>query len=291
MYTGGLDVHQRRSSMETLDQNGKHVNRKEVIGPWPKLMEAVDQLPRPFAICFEASCGYGHLFEQLSQRAERVAVAHPGHLRLIFRAKKKNDRVDASKLAKLMYLDAVPQVHVPKQEVRAWRATIEWRQKLLGQRVRAKNQVRTLLRTYGLVAPKSLWSKAGLEWFRQQALGEFEQLRRDMLLDELEQVNEKIKRVEKHLAKVAAKHPGVSLLMTIPGVGIRTAEAFVAYVDDVRRFSPGEPGGGVLRPGAVPGCLGGAEPAGAHHEGRSGDGAEAADGGGVAGGSALCGDA
>jgi transposase len=29
----------------------------------------------------------------------------------------------------------------------------------------------------------------------------------------------------------------VTLLMTIPGVGIRTAEAFVAYVDDVKRFA------------------------------------------------------
>ena len=42
--------------------------------------------------------------------------------------------------------------------------------------------------------------------------------------------------MEKELAARADRHPGVRLLMTIPGVGIRTAEAFVAYVDDVRRF-------------------------------------------------------
>ncbi len=42
----------------------------------------------------------------------RIAVAHPGQLRLIFRSQRKNDRVDAAKLAKLLYLDQVPQVHV-----------------------------------------------------------------------------------------------------------------------------------------------------------------------------------
>jgi len=42
--------------------------------------------------------------------ARRVAVAHPGHLRLIFRSKRKSDRVDAEKLAKLLFLDEVPPV-------------------------------------------------------------------------------------------------------------------------------------------------------------------------------------
>ena len=221
MYSVGLDVHQRRSSLEILDPNGKRVNRLEVRGPWPKLIEQVGRLPRPFSICFEASCGYGHLYEQLARHAEHVAVAHPAQLRLIFRSKRKSDRVDAAKLAKLLYLGEVPQVHVPDKDVRQWRASIEWRQALLGRRVRAKNQLRAMLRTHGLAAsaPKSLWSKKGLAWLAEQPLEEFEQLRREMLLDELAEVNRKLALVERHLAKVAARHPGVALLRTIPGVG------------------------------------------------------------------------
>jgi transposase len=62
-------------------------------------------------------------------------------------------------------------------------------------------------------------------------------LRRDIMIDELHEVNRRIKLVEKHLRKIADAHPGVMLLMSIPGVGIRTAEAFVAYVDDINRFT------------------------------------------------------
>jgi len=43
--------------------------------------------------------------------------------------------------------------------------------------------------------------------------------------------------VEKLLKERADVHPGVYLLKTIPGVGIRTAEAVMAYIDDPRRFA------------------------------------------------------
>ena len=112
----GLDYHQSRSSrLEILDPAGARFKHLEVKGDWTKLLEAVDQqVPKPFAICFEASCGYGHLYDQLAQRAASVEVAHPGDLRLIFRSKRKNDRIDAGKIAKILHLDMVPKVHVPK---------------------------------------------------------------------------------------------------------------------------------------------------------------------------------
>jgi len=46
----------------------------------------------------------------------------------------------------------------------------------------------------------------------------------------------KVKRIERELQKYADAHPAVALLMTIPGVGVRTAETFIAWVDDVARF-------------------------------------------------------
>src|SRR5215831_6847005 len=150
MYRVGLDVGQRHSSLCVLDCNGKMVRQEQVTGTWSELIQRIAQLPGPFEVCFEASCGYGYLNDRLSPLAHRVVVAHPGQLRLIFRTKRKNNRLDAQKLAKLLYLDAVPQVHVPSVNVREWRSLIEFRQKLLGRRVAVKNQVRALLRGLGM---------------------------------------------------------------------------------------------------------------------------------------------
>jgi transposase len=109
----------------------------------------------------------------------------------------------------------------------------------MDRRVAVKNQARALLRSLGVMAlaAKTLWSRKGLAWLEAQVLDEADSLRRDLLVQELCELNQKIKRVEKQLAQRANAHPGVTLLRTIPGVGIRTAEAFVAYVDNVQRFS------------------------------------------------------
>jgi transposase len=58
----------------------------------------------------------------------------------------------------------------------------------------------------------------------------------NILLERLESLTTMIQRVEKSLASYSNHHPGVTLLMTIPGVGIRTAEAVVAYIDCPDRF-------------------------------------------------------
>ena len=117
---------------------------------------------------------------------------------------------------------------------------IEWRQKLIARRVMVKNQIRSLLKSVGIAPLKGhkLWSQEGQIWLKAQVFDQAaETVRRDMLAEELSEHEGRIKRVEKVLWEMAEKDPRIALLMTIPGVGIRTAEAFVAYVDDPRRFA------------------------------------------------------
>jgi len=236
----GLDVHLRQSTFCVLDERGCKIMTRTVHGTWAALVTELERLKAPFAICFEASAGYGFLFERLRQIARRVTVAHPGHLRLIFRSKRKNDRVDAEKLAKLLFLDEVPAVYVPSASTQAWRRLIEHRRKLVGERTRAKNALRALLRSHGIDAPrgKRLWSRGGLAWLTAVDLPtELDALQRDLLEERLRSLTEMLRRVETALGKTGVTHPGVQLLMTIPGVGPRTAEAVMAYIDDPQRFS------------------------------------------------------
>ena len=236
----GLDVHQSQSSFCVLDGNGKVVKRMQVRGHCSKLIDVVEELPRPFVICYEASCGYGYLYDRLRKVARRVVVAHPGQLRLIFRSKKKNDRVDAKKLATLLFLDQVPPVYVPSIDVRSWRSLIDFRHRLVAKRTRAKNGLRSLCRGHGIALPsaKRLWTRKGRKRLAEQVFATLPSgLQRDLLLDELEYFDRRITQVEKGLKTLADGHPGVSLLRSIPGVGPRTAEAIVAYIDKAQRFS------------------------------------------------------
>jgi transposase len=232
----GLDVHSKQSSLCILNSSGGTVNEIQLKGPRATVVDRLRQLDQPFSICYEASCGYGHLYESLRPLAHHVAVAHPAKLRLIYGSKRKNDRVDAQKLAKLLLLDMVPPVHVPSIDVRAWRSLIVFRQRVLQQVVRAKNQIRGVLRENDLAGAKWLWSKKQLAWLESLELHPVAKLRLELAVEEFRTLKARIKRVEKELQRYADAHPAVKLLMTIPGVGIRTAETFVAWVDDITRF-------------------------------------------------------
>jgi len=241
MFSVGLDVHQKRSSVCILDEHGKKVKEFEVVGTWDRLIEELAKLPRPMAVCFEASTGCGWLFDRLAPIAARVEVAHPGKVRLIFRSKNKSDRIDAKKLAALLFLGQVPRAYIPDASVRSWRALVEFRHALVGKRTRCKNALRTLLRGCGVQGlrprKKGCWAKQGLELLRGLALpGAQDALRRDSLMGELDLLNKQVKTVEAELDKIASDHAGVSLLRSIPGVGARTAEAVLAYVDKPERF-------------------------------------------------------
>ncbi len=235
----GLDVHSRSITICVLDDQANVYQRCTVrhIG---QLMDVLRALPRPLQICYEASCDYGVLFDLLSTVAERVAVAHPGLLRLIFRSKHKNDRSDALKLAKLLYLGEVPLVHVPSREVRAWRELITFRRRLVEKRTRAKNGIRALLRSLRIDVPRrpGLWTQKGMAWLKQLTWDNpMHALRCDLLLEEIQGLSAQIARVEATLKCYSDKSVAVRLLRTIPGVGLRTAEAVAAFLDDPHRFS------------------------------------------------------
>jgi len=244
MFTVGLDVHQSRSSLCILDAQGKTLRQTEVkggidavVGEFAALQKALGQ---PFQVCFEASTGYGVLHDRLAPLAAKVAVAHPKNLRLIFQTKKKNNKVDAAKLATLCFLRQVPGVHVPTPEVRSWRGFIEYRGRIVARRVQVKNQIRALLRGLGHRPPagKSFWTRQNQQWFKDLPLPTaFDKARRTMLLRELADLTERIQEANGVLNEFARGHAGVALLQTIPGVGPRTAEAFAAYVDDPKRLT------------------------------------------------------
>src|SRR6187200_1063450 len=132
MYHVGLDIHSNRIAVCALNETGQVVQRSQARTV-EEMLRSLKRLPDRFEVCYEASCGYGHSHDVLRPLAARVLVAHPGQLRLIFRSKAKNDRNDAERLAKLLYLGETPTVHVPSPEVRAWRELINCRGQLVAK--------------------------------------------------------------------------------------------------------------------------------------------------------------
>jgi len=161
------------------------------------------------------------------------------------KVKKKNDRADALKAAQLSAVNQLREVHIPKIEVRQWRALIAFRQQLVRRRAKVKNHIRDLLLSEGQLLPRGAkcWTQLGrayLEGLAQDfsALG-MNELWRGQLAIELRQLREldgEIEQIEAKLDAIAKADPRVALLRTIPGVGPRLSEAIVALLDQPERF-------------------------------------------------------
>ncbi len=198
-------------------------------------------------LTFEISGEAGYRYDALRPYVDTLTVSNPNKMTWIYRTRKKNDRIDARKAAVLLSIGEVPPVHIPRRAVRQWRATIQQRGTLVNRLVSVKNRIRALLKANGLPQPLhqgSWWKAVNLEWMREQAQNwdqaTGEQLWRvhlSNLLEELELLRRQIKQVTQYLDRYLATQPGATLLESIPGVGPRTAEAVLAYTDDVHRFA------------------------------------------------------
>jgi transposase len=159
--------------------------------------------------------------------------------------KRKSDRDDALKLARLSAMNQVHGVHVPGPEVRAWRELIAFRHALVARRTAVKNSIRSILDRRAIAWPEGPagWNKTRRRELDRLAREEDGALWRLMLREELEHLDRlraSIARIEARLDALAEGESRVALLRTIPGVGRRLAETVVAVIDDPHRFATGK---------------------------------------------------
>ena len=77
-----------------------------------------------------------------------MKVAHPLMVRSIAAAKKKNDRIDAGKIADCLRCDFLPECHMACTAIRDRRRTLHYRHLLVRQMVQMKNRVSGLALVY-----------------------------------------------------------------------------------------------------------------------------------------------
>jgi len=242
----GFDIDCKKT-VACVVENGKKDIYQTVgpdIGSMKKFLLQQKRCNSKRHLVFEISGQAGFIYDSLIDSVDTITVANPSKMTWIYRTSKKNDRIDARKMAVLLSIGEVPAVYMPSKEVRQWREMILHRKKIVSKRVQVKNRIRATLKSQGHSKPLekgSWWKKANLLWMRdicRQSIGvdNLWHMHISNLLDEYEFLGNQLKRVNLYLDGYLAKKPGGKLLMSIPGIGPRTAEAVLAYTDNVNRF-------------------------------------------------------
>lgn len=161
------------------------------------------------------------------------------------RVKRKTDRDDALKLARLSVANQLPTVWMPTPRVRQWRSLIHYRHALVSRRTAIRNNIRSILDAQGrgLATGKKAWTESGWEWLGEIAKPieacSANELWRGQIDTEralLRDLQRQIDAVEARLDALAATDPRTARVRSIPGVGPRLSEAVVAWIDDPSRF-------------------------------------------------------
>ena len=240
MYYIGLDVHKKSISFCVKDVAGRVLSEGKIGSTRQELDAWLKTLPEPRMIAMEATMFTGWIYDHLLPHAEKVKVAHPVMLRAIAAAKRKNDRIDAAKIADCLRCDFLPECHIASTEIRDRRRALRYRSLLLKQRVQMKNRVSGLLMETGVSYNKQ----------RLHGVGYFEQL-----LATNEDVHDSIRpllklsrdmisrsqRLDYALISSLERDPllkeRLRRLRTVPGVGPITALTWALEIGDFTRFT------------------------------------------------------
>ena len=239
MYYIGLDVHKKTISYCVKDASGQ-VQQEGKIGAtrW-ELDSWMRTLPQPWTVAMEATIFTGWIYDHLLPHAAQVKVAHPVMLRAIALAKKKNDCMDAGKIADCLRCDFLPECHMVSTEIRDRRRTLRYRHLLVRQMVQMKNRVSGLLMETGVSYNKQRLHKVG--YFRE-LLSSNEEIHSSIrpLLKLSRETIVRLQKTEYALVSSLQRDPlladRIHRLRTVPGVGPITALTWALEMGDVSRF-------------------------------------------------------
>lgn len=224
-----------------LDTDSGAIERTNVATSADALLSLIGTW-RPERVVVEITRGCGWVVDLCrGAGVQEVQVANPMDPAWRNRTS-KTDRNDADLLARLSGTGQLRTVHLPEREVRCWRDLIGYRHRLVRDRTRIKNRIRSTLMDQGLPTGK-LWSRTGLASIaalaKPLAVCAVDELWRGQLwidLLRLREVGVHLTSVTKRLDHLVEASSSAAHLLTLPGIGGRCAEIIVAAIDDPRRF-------------------------------------------------------
>ena len=240
MYYIGLDVHKRKIGYCVKDNSGRVFAEGLLSTTRLDLDLWMKTLPQPWSAAMEATMFTGWIYDHLKPHAAALKVAHRLMLRAIAAAKKKNDRIDASKICDCLRCDFLPECYMAPTATRERRRTLRYRNLLVRQMVQMKIKISALLMEAGVSYNKQRLHKAG--YFREllatnpdinEGLKPLLQLCRETVVRLQKTESAMVRSLERDSLLVDR----VDRLMTIPAVGPITALTWALEVGDVQRFS------------------------------------------------------
>ena len=235
----GLDVSLGETSVCILDKDGTRIFEGKVASePAPIARLIRKRAPGVVRVGLESGPTSVWLTHALTAEGLPVVCLDARHAQAVLSVQiNKSDRGDARGLAEMIRVGWFKAVQVKSLNAHERKALLIARHQLVDMRVRIDNQLRGILKTFGLVIGKCGRGQIGQ---RAQELSKGQPgidgvvasmvAVRDSLLEQIIVCDRAIRRLAK-------KDDTARRLMTVPGVGPVVALAYISVIDDPKRFT------------------------------------------------------
>ena len=240
-FVVGIDIGEEKSVATYLSPDGEVKDNFEFTMNNDGYREFASRIPMETRIAFEAS-GSAYVVNSTLRKLGYcdITVAHPKELSWIVKSKKKNDKVDSLKLAKLHLVNMLPESHLLSEEDRIFRDLLIQRVRLSNDIASVKNSIIGYLKREGLYSslPESndSFSEKRREAIKEIRFDDQKDFVLKTMIDRLEFLERKREPLDVEIKKIARDSEDVRLLMTIPGIDYYLASLLSSYIGDVNRF-------------------------------------------------------
>lgn len=241
----------RFSQLAVLNADGELIEEGRVATQEAALRQRFSGV-EPMRIALETGTHSPWVSRVLRECGHEVLVANSRKLRLIYKNRRKNDRVDALYLARLARLDPKLLWPVKHRGEAAQKdlALLRSRDALVVARTRLINHARGLVKSVGQRLPA-----CSSRSFSKKVLEQVPEPLRPGLVPVVgivASINDQIKALERQLERLAEEsYPETKLLRQVAGVGSISSLAFVLILEDPERFAKSRAVGAYL--GLAPG--------------------------------------
>jgi transposase len=195
---------------------------------------------QPAATVVMEACGSAHYWgRRIEQLGHRVLLLPPHHVRPYVR-RNKTDRADAKGILEASRNEEIHPVPVKTVAQQVLTTLHRLRSGWIAERTARINTLRGLLRELGVFIPQGAREVIPTVWaLIEDAEADVPDALRPFFAElcrEIREIEARIHQVEQQLAAISRQLPVVARLLSVPGVGLLTATALLAFIGDIRRF-------------------------------------------------------
>ena len=233
----GIDLHTTQLTvcyLKTAEEYEFKKYRLEEIEQFLADLTQTDQ------VAVEATGNTRWLVNLVKEKVGRVVIVNPREFEVIKQSVKKTDKQDALSLARFLAVDMLPEVRARSERAETVQRINETRSKLVRLKTALLNKIHALAVSTGRKLKKeSLSSERGLEKVLSFEWTASERVELEIIIEQIRSLKVGIGKLDKVLEEQSKQLSGFENIITVTGIGARSAGVLLSVIGEVEDFADG----------------------------------------------------